>query len=378
MSTTKRDYYEVLSVNRTASPEEIRKAYRRSAHKHHPDRNPNDPDAEKRFKEAAEAFEVLSDPQKRQRYDQYGHAGLSGTGLHDFSNMAADDIFSIFEDLFGGLGGGGRRRRQSRGVDLQTEVELQLSEVATGAERSIEFERRDFCDTCGGNGAAPGSERVTCPTCGGYGQVEQVSGLGGFFTSRVVTVCPDCHGRGNRTKSPCGACRGSGRIRKKRVVTVHIPAGVHEGQVVRVRGEGEPSQDGGHRGDLHCYVRVAPHPLLERHDDDLLCQMPISFTQAALGARIEVPTLTGRADVTVPAGTQHGQMFRLKGYGLPDLRTGRRGDEVVRVMVEIPRKLDARQQQLLREFADTEDRAVLPESKGFLEKLMDYFARTEN
>ncbi len=378
MSTTKRDYYEVLSVTKSASPEEIRKAYRRSAHKHHPDRNPNDPGAEKRFKEAAEAFEVLSDPQKRQRYDQFGHAGLSGAGLHDFSNMGADDIFSVFEDLFGGLGGGGgRRRRQSRGVDLQTEVELQLAEVATGAERTIEFQRRDFCDTCGGNGAAPGSERVTCPTCGGYGQVEQVSGLGGFFTSRVVTVCPDCQGRGNRVKTPCTACRGSGRTPKKRLVTVQIPAGIHEGQVVRVRGEGEPSQDGGHRGDLHCYVRVAPHPLLQRHDENLLCQMPISFTQAALGAKIEVPTLTGRAEVTVPAGTQHGQMFRLKNQGLPDLRTGRRGDEVVQVMVEIPRKLNARQQQLLREFAETEDRAVMPESKGFLEKLVEYFAGTE-
>lgn len=373
MSATKRDYYEVLSVSRSASAEEIRKAYRRAAHKHHPDRNPDDPQAETRFKEASEAFEVLSDPQKRQRYDQFGHAGLNGAGIHDFSNMGVEDIFSIFGDIFGGLGGG-RRSRQARGVDLQMEIEISLKDVAEGVERSIEFERRDVCDTCSGSGAAPGSKRVTCPTCGGYGQVEQVSGLGGFFSTRVVTACPDCRGRGSRVTTPCSTCRGSGRRQRKRSVTLRIPAGVHDGQAVWVRGEGEPSEDGGHRGDLHCYVRVAPHPLLERHDRDLLCRVPISFTQAALGATIEVPTLAGKGEVRIPPGTQQGQLFRMKGLGLPDLRHGGRGDEVVQVMVEIPRKLNPEQERLLREFAATEDRAVMPESKGWLDKLMEYFA----
>ncbi|MCH8966249.1 MAG: molecular chaperone DnaJ [Planctomycetes bacterium] len=368
MSVTagRRDYYDVLSVDRDATPEQIKKAYRRAAHKHHPDRNQGDPDAEPRFKEAAQAYEVLSDPAKRQRYDRYGHAGLSGAGIHDFSHMGVDDIFSMFTDIFGG---GSRARR--RGADLQTEVELTLAEVATGAERSIEFERQDFCDECGGHGAAPGSKRVTCTTCGGYGRVEQTSGFGALF-GRVVTACPNCQGRGSTITTPCEACRGSGRMIKGRIVSVKIPAGIHDGQAIRVRGEGEPGPDGSGRGDLHCYVHVKPHPFLERHENDLVCRMPVGFTQAALGATVEVPTLTGKADLKIPAGTQHGQVFRLAGLGLPDLRSGRTGDEHVQVMVEIPKKLSKKQADLLREFARTEDRSVLPESKGFLKKMIDY------
>ena len=364
----KRDFYEVLGVARNASPDEFKKAYRRLAHKFHPDRNQQDPDAEAKFKEAAEAYEVLSDPQKRQRYDQFGHAGLSGTGIHDYTHMDVDDIFSMFTDIFGG---GGRRRR--RGADLQTEVELTLAEVAAGAERTIEFTRRDYCDQCGGTGAAPGSERQTCGTCGGYGQVEQSSGFGGLF-GRVITACPHCSGRGSTITTPCDHCRGTGRAAKERVVTVQIPAGIHNGQAVRVRGEGEPGEEGTSRGDLHCYVRVAPHPFLKRHNHDLVCAMPITFTQASLGAKAEVPTLNGKADLKIPAGTQHGQIFRLRGLGLPDLRTGRRGDELVQVMVEIPKKLNKKQEGLLREFAETEDKSVLPESKGFFDKFMDYIS----
>jgi len=370
VAAAKRDYYEVLGVPRDALPEQIKKAYRRHAHKYHPDRNADDPGAEGKFKEAAEAYEVLSEPTKRQRYDQFGHAGLSGVGVHDFSHMGVDDIFSMFNDIFGGGLGGGRRGRRG-GADLQTEVTLTLAEVANGAERAIDFTREDFCETCGGTGAAPGSQRRTCGTCGGYGQVEQTGGLSGLF-GRVITTCPTCRGRGSSVVSPCTSCRGSGRTMKDRVVSVQIPAGIHDGQAVRVRGEGEPGEDGAQRGDLHCYVRISPHPFFERHNNDLVCRMPISFTQASLGAKVEVPTLTGKGELKIPPGTQHGQLFRLNGIGLPDLRSGRRGDELVQVMVEIPKRLDKAQEALLREFAKTEDRSVLPESKGFFDKLMEY------
>lgn len=367
VSDTKLDYYEVLGVSREAAPDQIKKAYRRLAHKHHPDRNQGDADAERRFKEAAEAYEVLSDPEKRQRYDQFGHAGLSGVGIHDFAHMGVDDIFSMFNDIFGGAFGGGGRHR--RGADLQTEVAISLDEVLAGTERSIEFARQDTCSACSGTGAAAGSVRQACQTCGGYGQVEQA---GGLLFGRVITSCPTCRGRGSLVTTPCDACRGSGRTRVERVVNVRVPAGILDGQVVRVRGEGEPGEEGSQRGDLHCYVRVKPHPFLERRDNNLICRMPIAFTQAALGARVEVPTLGGKASLTIPRGTQHGQVFRLGGLGLPDLRTGRRGDELVQVLVEIPKKLNKRQQELLREFAETEDLSVMPESKGFFEKLMEY------
>lgn len=368
VSSQKRDLYEVLSVSRDAAPEEIKKAYRRLAHKHHPDRNQGTPESEVKFKEAAEAYEVLSDPTKRSRYDQYGHAGLSGAGVHDFSRMHVDDIFSMFTDILGGFGGG---RRRSRGADLQAEVTISLADVATGTERSLEFSRRDFCESCGGNGAAPGSRREPCSTCGGYGQVEQTGGLGGLF-GRVITACPACRGRGSTISAPCPGCSGSGRTIKQRIVTVQVPPGIQDGQAIRVRGEGEPGEDGSDRGDLHCYVRVSKHPFLERHGNDLVCRMPLSFTQAALGAQTEVPTLTGKADLKVPAGTQHGQVFRLRGMGLPDIRSGRKGDELVQVMIEIPTRLNKDQQQLLRDFAKTEDRSVLPESKGFFDRLMNY------
>lgn len=368
VAAAKRDFYEVLAVERDASPDQLKKAYRRLAHKYHPDRNA-DTDAEQKFKEASEAYQVLSDPALRQRYDQYGHAGLNGNRV-DYSHMRVDDIFSMFDDIFGGAFGRGGGNR-SRGSDLQTEVTVSLAEVATGTERQIEFERQDPCGTCGGTGAAPGSERRTCRTCGGYGQVEQTGGLAGLF-GRVVTACPTCRGRGTSIVTPCDRCKGRGRVVGRRVVTVRIPAGIHEGQVVRVRGEGESGEDSADRGDLHCIVRVTPHPFLERHDNDLVCRMPISFTQAALGAVVEAPTLTGKAELKIPPGTQHGQLFRLGSQGLPDLRSGRRGDELVQVLVEIPKSLSKAQENLLREFAKSEDIDVMPESKGFFEKLMDY------
>jgi molecular chaperone DnaJ len=370
VATAKRDYYEVLGVERDASAEQIKKAYRRAAHKFHPDRNANDASAEGKFKEAAEAYEVLSDPHKRQRYDQFGHAGVAGAGVHDYSHMRVVDIFSMFDDIFGGFGGG---RRRAAGVDLQTEVTLSLAEVATGVERQVRFSRHDLCDECGGTGAERGSRRQTCPTCGGYGQVEQTGGLAGLF-GRVITTCPACRGAGSKILTPCRNCRGSGRISAEREIVIKIPAGIHDGQAVRIRGEGEPAEDGSVRGDLHCYVRVSAHPFFERHNNDLLCRMPLSFTQAALGAKVEVPTLDGRAELTIPAGTQHGQLFRLGGKGLPDLRHGRRGEEIVQVFIEIPKRLNKEQEALLRQFATTEDRSVLPESKGFFDRFKEYLS----
>ncbi len=373
----KRDYYEVLGVSRDASAEEIKRAYRKSALKHHPDRNKGNPEAEARFKECAEAYEILSDSQKRARYDQFGHAGLEGVGVHDFSHMDVGDIFGMFDEIFGGgiFGGGGRRRR-SRGYDLEARVEVSLKEAAEGTERTLEFQRMDVCDRCDGSGAEPGTKRVTCGTCGGYGQVERTGGLGGIF-GRVVTTCPACGGRGSMPQTSCKECRGKGRRAVNRTVNFKVPAGIEAGQAVRLRGEGEPGDDGMMRGDLHVYVQVKPHPFFERHGRDLLCKLPISFTQAALGATVEVPTLTGKTEIKVPAGTQYGQLFRLSGHGMPDLRTGRRGDEMVQVLVEIPKKLRKKQADLLREFAETEDKSVLPESKGWLEKLVDFFAGEE-
>lgn len=367
----KRDYYDVLEVGRDASPDEIKRAYRKSAMKYHPDRSSGDPASEAKFKEAAEAYEVLSNADTRTRYDRFGHQGLSGVAGHDFSRMRPDDIFSVFGDIFGDLfGGAGGGRRASRGVDLQTEVDISLADVRTETERSIEFTRSDFCDRCAGKGAEPGSKVITCDTCGGYGQVERTSSMG-FFQTRQVVACPNCQGRGQSFTQRCKDCKGAGRMPKRRVVTVKIPAGIHDGQAIRLRGEGEPGSDGTARGDLHCYVRVEEHPFLQRHGNDLLCELPLSFTQAALGAKVAVPTLDGKMEVEIPAGTQHGEFVRLPKMGFPDMRTRRVGEQIVRVQIEIPRKLNDEQEDLLRKFAETEDRNVMPHSKGFFEKIRD-------
>ncbi len=369
----KRDYYEVLGVAREAGADEIKKAYRQAALKYHPDRNKDNPEAEEKFKEAAEAYEVLSDPETRQRYDRYGHQGVRGSA-HDFSGMGVEDIFSMFNDIFGAGFGSGRRRGHA-GVDLEMQVELSLEEVASGTQRTLEFDRKDLCDRCGGSASEPGAKKQTCRTCGGYGQVEQVTGFGALF-GRVVTTCPSCHGKGMITTSPCQKCRGSGRQMRRRSVTVDLPAGIEDGQGVRVPHEGEPSENGGHRGDLHVYVRVKPHMFFERRGRDLVCRVPITYPQAALGAKIEVPSLTGRVELTIPPGTQHGQVFRMGGMGLPSLRSRQRGDELVQVWIEVPRRLTKRQEELLREYAATEDQSVLPESRGFFEKLADFFSKS--
>ena len=378
-----RDYYEILGVERTVDVEEIKRAYRRLAMKYHPDRNPGNAEAETKFKEAAAAYEVLSDPQKRQVYDQYGHEGLRGRGApagHDFSRMNVEDIFSMFNDIFGAGGGGGGtrnggRRGPARGYDLETEIEITLDDVAVGCERDVEFTRLDICDTCSGDGAKPGTKPETCAVCSGRGFVIQ-SGLGGMF--RMQTACPACQGRGQTIKDKCPTCHGKGRTARKRTLSVRIPAGIHDGQAVRVQGEGEPpppeaSPGGeGHRGDLHVVVRVEEHDVFKRQDDHLILEMPITFTQAALGAHLEVPTLDEPASLVIPKGTQHGTVFRINGCGLPNLRSGKKGDLAIVTRIEVPKKLSDKQQKLLRDYAETEnDHGILPETASFWKKMKE-------
>ncbi len=371
----KRDYYEALGIDRDASSEQIKKAYKRCAMKYHPDRNPGDQEAEQRFKECAEAFEVLSDPDKRQRYDRFGHEGLRGAGMHDFSGMGASDIFSMFEDLFGDLGfggafGGGRGGpRVRRGYSLETEIEIQLADAATGTTTEVEFVRRDTCQTCSGSGAKPGTSPETCSSCGGHGQVAMRQG---FF--QMVRPCPACGGAGKIVRDKCDDCGGSGRRPMQRTLEVKVPAGIQDGQVIRINGEGEPGEQNGPRGDLHVVVRIKPHELFSRDGDDLVLHMPVSFSQLALGASVEVPTLDGQTELSIPRGTQHGRMFRIRDAGMPNLRSGRRGDLIVEALVEIPKKLTKRQEELLREFAETEDEHVTPHRSGFFDKIRDYLS----
>lgn len=383
MPPTQRDYYEVLGIERSADAEEVKRAYRRLAMKYHPDRNPGDTDAEAKFKEAAAAYEVLADEQKRKIYDQYGHEGLRGSGgpaTHDFSRMDPNDIFSMFADIFGGAmggGGGGRGRRQgpARGYDLETEVAITLEDVNQGVETTVDFARMDVCEKCTGLGAKPGSKPIKCPTCEGHGKVQQ-TGLGGMF--RMVTACPSCGGRGQVVKEFCPSCKGRGRVSKQRKLSVRIPPGISDGQAVRVRGEGEPppqedSPSGeGMRGDLMVVVRIQEHKLYERNGNDLVMQWPISFTQAALGAELEVPTIDHeRAKLTIPRGTQFGDVFKVPDRGLPDLRDPRsRGNLVVVARIDVPKKLSKEQERLLREYAGTEDhKAVREPEPGFFKKI---------
>ncbi len=371
---TKRDYYEVLSVSRTASDKEISVAYRKLAVKYHPDSNPGNEEAIARFKEAAEAYEVLSDAQKRARYDQYGHSAVEGTG-QQFTEV--EDIFeafgSMFGDLFGG-GGGGRRggRRARRGADVRCDVTLTLEEAARGCSKTVDVARQRACTTCSGSGSRPGSQRTICRRCNGHGQIVQSAGI-----LRVQTTCPSCHGQGSIINEPCEKCRGAGAIAEKSKLDITIPAGIDDGMRIRLSGEGEPSPDGGPPGDCYCFVAVKAHKLFQRDGTNLILKMPITYTQAVLGAKIEVPTLNGKSQLSIPNGTQSGEVFRIRGQGVSDPRGGGPGDLLVATYIEVPKKMNSEQEQLLRQLAEMEHANVTPHRKGFLERLTEYFAPSE-
>ncbi len=347
----KRDYYEVLGVARSADQDEIKRAYRQLARQHHPDANPGDPTAGDRFKEINEAYEVLSDPDKRARYDQFGHAGL-GRGANgsatDFGPFS--DLGGIFDAFFGGGRTEQARRGPQGGADLRYDLELGLEEAAFGVSREIEFSRWDTCPICGGSGAKPGTKPVTCDHCHGTGEIRFTQNT--FFGQFVnVRPCDHCGGTGRVIQTPCPDCRGQGRLYRSRKLEVKVPPGVDDGSRLRIGGEGEGGLRGGPAGDLYVVLRVKPHPLFRRDGTEVYCDAAISFSQAALGAEIEVPTLDGPSKLRIPEGTQTGTVFRLKGKGIPNLRGYGRGDEHVRVVVQTPKKLTAEQRQILRDFA---------------------------
>ncbi|AKU12915.1 molecular chaperone DnaJ [Azoarcus sp. CIB] len=371
---TKRDYYDVLGVNRDASDDEIKKAYRKLAMKHHPDRNPESKDAEDKFKEAKEAYEILSDAQKRGAYDRYGHAGVDpsagagpgGQGFDGFSDAFSD----IFGDIFGGSGGRGRSNVY-RGADLRYNLEISLEEAARGAEKTIRIPTVEECDTCHGSGAKPGTQPKPCPTCGGAGQVRIQQG---FFS--IQQTCPKCHGTGRIIPDPCRDCGGAGRVKRQKTLEVKIPAGIDEGMRLRHAGHGEPGVNGGPPGDLYVEIHIRQHSVFQRDHDDLHCEMPISFTTAALGGEIEIPTLEGMARLKIPAETQSGRVFRLRGKGIRNVRSQAHGDLMCHVVVETPVNLTERQKELLREFEEVSrgdaDRHN-PKAKSWMDKVKEFF-----
>lgn len=373
----KRDYYEVLGVERNASEAEIKKAYRTLAMKHHPDQNQGDKSAEEKFKEAAEAYDVLGNAQKRAQFDQFGHAAFGqGQGFQGtrFSNL--EDIFSAFGDIFGGggfgdiFGGGGRRggrRGPSPGRDLRIVLDLTLDEIETGVERTVALKRFEHCDSCEGTGGEDGAKPITCQTCGGRGQVQRSQG---FFT--MSTPCPTCRGAGQKIDKPCKKCGGNGKSQVKKEIMIRIPAGIEEGVQLRVTGEGDVGDPGGPRGNLYCVIREEQHKVFQRSGPDLMTEVPCSFPQLALGDAVEIPTVSGRVELTIPAGTQSGKVLRLRGQGLPNMDGHGRGDLLVRVFIEVPKKLTERQKELLEEFGEIE----VSESghKSFFEKLASYFS----
>ncbi len=365
----KRDYYEVLGVPRESSEDDIKKAYRKIAFKFHPDRNPGDKDAEAKFKEASEAAQVLTDQQKRARYDQFGHAGMEGGGFQSGGFRDINDIFAAFSDIFGGGGFGGREQSgPEAGNSLQIKLELTLEEVRTGAKRVVTLKRGELCNACHGTGAASGSKPETCSMCRGHGEVIQSQG---FFSIR--RPCPQCGGEGTQIKNPCRTCSGRRLVQKQVEITVNVPAGVEDGTQLRVANEGEPSPDGGRRGHLYCHISVKDHKVFTRRGRELLCECRISYTQAALGTTIDVPTLEGTVEMKVPKGTQPNDVLRLRGLGLPDVHGHSAGDILVRLQVEIPRRLNDREEALLKELATARGESTRESPKGIFTKIKQWF-----
>ncbi len=387
-TSTKRDYYEVLGVERSITAEDLKKAYRKLAVKYHPDKNPGDKAAEEKFKELGEAYEALSDPQKRAAYDQYGHAafdprargggGRGGGGFHDPNDIfrsafgGQGDLGSIFEQFFGGGGGGGEEADaggKARGADLRYDMEITLEEAVAGTEKQITVNKPASCDHCSGSGAEKGSKRIKCIQCAGRGRVVMSRGI---FS--IQQTCPRCEGAGEIVEKPCKICGGDGRVNKPSTITLRIPAGVDNGTRLRSTGNGEAGQRGGPAGDLYVVLHVTEHDLFKRDGDDLHCDVPIAFTQAALGAEVDVPTLSGKAQIRIPAGTQSGTTFRLKGRGVKNIQGYGMGDLLAKVVVEVPHKLDSVQRAKLEEFARLCDPSVNPRSKGFLDRAKDFFS----
>ncbi len=371
----KRDYYEVLGVNRDASEEDIKKAYRKLAMKHHPDRNPDNPKSEELFKEAKESYEILSDAGKRSAYDQYGHAGVdahagmgagaAGAGFGGFADA--------FGDIFGDIFGAGRQRSNVyRGADLRYNLEISLEEAARGTETRVRIPTMEECGTCSGSGAKPGTQPMSCPTCGGQGQVRMTQG---FFS--IQQTCPKCHGSGKVVQSPCVTCNGAGRVKRQKTLSVRIPAGVDEGDRIRLSGEGEAGVNGGPSGDLYVVIHIRAHEVFSREGNDLHCEMPISITKAALGGEIEIPTLDGYAKIRIPPETQTGKVFRLRGKGIKGVRGSAFGDLLCHVVLETPVNLTPRQKELLQELEEINEHDSgrhNPRAKSWMDRVKEFFA----
>ena len=376
MAEQKRDYYEVLGVSRGASEDEIKKAYKKMARKYHPDLNPGDKTAEEKFKEVNEAYEVLSDADKKARYDQYGHAGVDpnfgagGFGGGFDGSFVFGDLGDIFGSFFGGGFGGGRRTNPNapqRGESIRMSIAISFEEAAFGCEKAVTVERYETCDTCHGNGCAPGTSPEVCPDCHGTGtvQVRRQTPMGVFATS---SPCPKCGGKGRIIHQPCKDCRGSGMVRKKKTIQASIPAGIDNGQTISIRGQGNAGKNGGPAGDLLITITVRPHELFRREGTSVLCEAPITFTQAVLGAELEIPTIDGKVKYTLPEGTQSGTTFRLKGKGIPSINGRGRGDQYVTVYIETPKNLNKEQKEALKKFAETMGESNYEEQKKFFKK----------
>lgn len=377
----KRDYYEVMGVPKNASDDEIKKAYRKLAKQYHPDLNPGDKTAEARFKEVNEAYEVLSDKEKRGRYDQFGHAGVDpnfGAGAGGSPFGADIDLGDIFSSFFGG-GFGGRKANPNaprRGTDTEATVTITFEEAAKGCKKDISYGKVDTCTACGGSGAQAGTSPKTCSACGGSGQV-RINQRTPFGVVQTARTCDKCGGSGKVIENPCRECSGSGRIRTSKKIEVTIPAGIADDQILNVSGQGNAGANGGPAGDLHVYINVRPHPIFERRGNDVWCELPLTFTQAALGAEVVVPTLDGKVSYTVHEGTQPGDIFKLKGKGIPHINGRGRGDQFVQVTIEIPKNLTQKQKEILQEFDQNAGEKNYQKRKGFFDKLKDMFGDTE-